>query len=141
MHIVFWMAHIWDHSNTSKTFFSGRVEFFHALPNMRLIDKHENILQEIFWDDAYLILDLGYQYVGNFHNNVTRISSVTMCVGMVDRHTLLPWPCQMMFDIYENHVILQSFNLSQRYDWKFSRTSAFRIVYLVFDFSLIIILP
>ena len=38
-------------------------------------------------NDAYIILDLEYQYVGNYNNNTTHIYSVEMNVEMVDIHT------------------------------------------------------
>ena len=40
----------------------------------------------------YLIFDLGYQYVEIANNNATHIYSVEIHVGMVDMHTLWPWP-------------------------------------------------
>ena len=40
------------------------------------------------WNDAYLILGLEDQNVGNFKNNTTHTSSVAMHVGMVDMHKL-----------------------------------------------------
>ena len=42
------------------------------------------------WNDAYMILGLEDHYVGNLQNNATHISSVSIHVGMVDRHTLYP---------------------------------------------------
>ena len=38
------------------------------------------------FSDAYLILDLGGQYVDIVNNNANYISSVAMYVGMVDVH-------------------------------------------------------
>ena len=35
---------------------------------------------------AYLIHGLGYQYIGNWHNNITHIYCVSLHVGMVDTH-------------------------------------------------------
>ena len=61
------------------------------------------------WNDDYLILGLGVQYVVNFNNNVTHIYSVEINVGTVDIHTLLLYKCQMLFHIYGGHVACQSF--------------------------------
>ena len=61
------------------------------------------------WNDAYLILGLKDQYMGNYHNNVTHISSVAVHVGIVDIHTLLTWTRHMLLYIYNSHVTLQSF--------------------------------
>ena len=36
------------------------------------------------WNDAYLILGMGDQYLGNCHNNTTQIYSLAMYVGMAD---------------------------------------------------------
>ena len=41
-------------------------------------------------NNSYMILGLGDQYLGNYHNNKTLIYSVEIYVVMVDRHTLLP---------------------------------------------------
>ena len=71
---------------------------------------------------AYLIIESGDEYGDFFHNNVANISSVKMHVGMVDRHTLLPWTCHLMFDSYDNHAALQSFYMSQGYNWPFHHT-------------------
>ena len=55
---------------------------------MILSDKYENLLKEMCWDGAYLITGLKYQYIGNWNNNATHISTVVINVGMVDIHTL-----------------------------------------------------
>ena len=36
----------------------------------------------------YLIIDMEEQYVGNWNNNATHISSVEIHIGMVDMHIL-----------------------------------------------------
>ena len=77
--------HIWKK-------YSRKVGVFHTLYNVQLSDKHENALKEICWNDAYLILGVEYQYMGNYNNNATHISNVEMHVGMVDMHTLYTWP-------------------------------------------------
>ena len=61
------------------------------------------------WNDAYLILVLYDQCMGNFYNKVTHISIVVMHVGMEDMNTLLTQPCQMLFDKYYAHMECQSF--------------------------------
>ena len=61
---------------------------FRALYTVQLSDKYENALKEMCWNDAYLVLGLEYQYVGNYNNNATQISSVVMHVGVVDIHTV-----------------------------------------------------
>ena len=76
------------------------------------------------WSDAYLIIYLVYEYVGNWHNNVAQSYIVAIHVVMVDRHTFLPCPCHMLFDIYADHASLQSFYMSQRYDWPFNQTNS-----------------
>ena len=53
---------------------------------------------------AYLILGLGDQYVGNWQKNTTHISSMDMNDVIVYMHTFFPWPCQILFDIYDNHA-------------------------------------
>ena len=57
--------------------------------------------------------------MGNWHNNVTHISSVVIYVGMVDMHTLFPWPCQLIFHIYDAHTTYQRFYMSQIDDYTF----------------------
>ena len=61
---------------------------FHTLYTVKLSDKYENALKDMCWNDAYLILDLEYQYVVNSKNNAAQISSVAMHIGMVDMQTL-----------------------------------------------------
>ena len=53
---------------------------------------------------ADLIPDLGHKYVNILHNNVTQTFSVAMHVVMVDIHTLLEYPCQMLFDTHDYHA-------------------------------------
>ena len=60
-----------------------------------------------------MILDIEYQYLGNWNNNATHISSVEMNVGMVYMHILFPWPCQLLLYIYNAHAASQSFYMSQ----------------------------
>ena len=54
---------------------------------MKLSDKYEDLLKEMCWNKAYLILGLEDQYVGNWHKKSTHISGVEMNVGVVDIHT------------------------------------------------------
>ena len=61
------------------------------------------------WNDAYMIIGLEYQYVGNCHNNETQISSVAMNVGIVDIHTLYLWKYQMLLHIYDTHAASKKF--------------------------------
>ena len=65
------------------------------------------------WNDAYMIIGLEYQYVGNCHNNETQISSVAMNVGIVDIHTLYPFPFQMLLHRYDAHAASLIFHMSQ----------------------------
>ena len=78
--------------------------FFHSLYNAQLSDKYENLLKDKWFNDDYPILGQEYQYVGDWHNNTIHISSVAIHVGMVDMHTLLTWPCQLLLNIYDSHV-------------------------------------
>ena len=55
---------------------------------MQLSDKYENVLNEMCCNDAYLVIGMEDQYMGNFHNTATHIFCVEMYVGMVDMHTL-----------------------------------------------------
>ena len=68
------------------------------------------------FNDACMILGLRDQYVGDRHKNTTHIYSVKVHDVMVDMHTLLPCPYQVMFDICEEHASPQSFYMYQRYD-------------------------
>ena len=52
--------------------------FFHALYNVQFSDKYENVLKDMCWNDAYLIIVLEDQYVVNCNNNTTHISKLTM---------------------------------------------------------------
>ena len=65
------------------------------------------------WNNAYTILVLEDQYMGNHNNNATQIYSVEMHVGMIDIHKLEPWTCQIMFHRYDFHAASQSFYMSQ----------------------------
>ena len=60
---------------------------------MQSSDNYENVLKEMCWNYAYLIVGLEDQYVVNFNNSSTHISSVEIPVGMVGMHKLLPCPC------------------------------------------------
>ena len=76
-----------------QIFFSSSgclVGVLHILYTVKLSDKHQKLLNEMFWNDAYFILVPEDQYVINWHNNATHIYSVTMHVGMVDRQIF--WP-------------------------------------------------
>ena len=86
---------------------------FHALYNVQLSDKYENVLKDMCWNDDYLILSLEVQYMGNYNNNVTRISSVETYVWMVDMHTLKLRTCHMLLYRYDAHAASLSFNMSQ----------------------------
>ena len=55
------------------------------------------------WNDAYMIIVMEDQYVGNFNKNATQISSVVMHVGTVDIYILYPWPCHMLLHRYDAH--------------------------------------
>ena len=52
------------------------VVFFHALYNVQLSDKYENLLKGGCWNYAYIILGQEDQYVGNWYNNATHIYNV-----------------------------------------------------------------
>ena len=80
------MAQKTDNVNTKNTFSFHPVDVFHALYNVQLSDKYENILKDMFCNYDYLIVGLEDQCVGNDDNNTTQISSVKMNVGMVDIH-------------------------------------------------------
>ena len=82
------------------------------------------------WSDAYLIIDLGDQYVENLHKSITHSSSVTMHVGMVVINTLNPWPCYILFDIYDDPAESYIFYTSQIYDWSFSPDLLFCVFWL-----------
>ena len=41
------------------------VGVFHALYNVKLRDKHENVLTDMCWNDAFIILGLEDQDVGS----------------------------------------------------------------------------
>ena len=60
-----------DNANTSDKFPFVLVGIFHALNTVQGDDKHKNLLEEICLDYAYLIIDLGDKYVGNWNNNTT----------------------------------------------------------------------
>ena len=38
---------------------------------------------------------------------------------------IFPWPCKMLFDIYDDHLALQSFYMSQIGDYQFHQTLCF----------------
>ena len=44
---------------------------------------------------------------------------------MMDMHTLLPYPCKIMFLIHAYHVAWQNFNISQIGYWQFHQTFCF----------------
>ena len=76
-------------------------------------------------NSAYLILGWKHRDVGNFHNNETHISSMEIHAEMVDMHTLLIWPCQVLFDICDERVESQSFYKSQVYNYTFHQNFCF----------------
>ena len=51
--------------NTNGNFSFHPVFVFHALYNVKLSNKHENVLKEVCWNDSYLIIGLKYQYMVN----------------------------------------------------------------------------
>ena len=85
------------------------VGVFYELYNVPFSDKYESILKDMCCNDYYMIIGMEDQYVGNWHNNSTHISSVAMHVGMVDIHKLLPWPCQMLLHTYNSHLVSNIF--------------------------------
>ena len=56
--------------------------------NVQFSDKFENLLKEMWWNNAYLVLGLDDQFMGKFHNSAKQISSEEMHIGMVDIHGL-----------------------------------------------------
>ena len=72
-----------------------------------------------------MILVLGDQYVGNWNNNSTHISSVVIHIGIVGRHTLFPCTCQIVFNCFDDHAASTSFYKSQIYDYPFHQTFCF----------------
>ena len=89
------------------------VGVFHTLYTFQSSDNYENILKEMRWNNAYIILGLEDLYVGNYNNKEKHISSVAMHVGMLDIHTLQPWTCQPLLHRYEPHVESRNFYMSQ----------------------------
>ena len=73
----------------------------------------------MFFNDASMILGLIDQYMSNWNNNKTHISSVVMDDVIVDMHKFLPWSCQMMFSTYDDHAVSHSLHMSQRYIYLF----------------------
>ena len=67
----------------------------------------------MYVNDAYMILGLVDQYVGDWHNNTTQISSVVMHDVMVDMHIFFTCSCHMLFDIYDEHAASQSLYMYQ----------------------------
>ena len=47
-----------DITNTNDKFSFHLVVVFHVLHTVQLSDKYENLLKEICWNDAYMILGL-----------------------------------------------------------------------------------
>ena len=92
---------------------------------MQIGDKCENVLKEMSWNGAYLVIGLEDQYVENQNNNATHISSVEIHVGVVYMHTLYLWPCHIMLHIYYAHVVSQSFYTSQIGDYPFHQNFCF----------------
>ena len=63
--------------------------------------------------------------MGTYNNNATHIYSVEIHVGIVDLHTLYPWPLHMLVPRYDAHAALLSFYMSQIVDYPFFRTLSF----------------
>ena len=53
---------------------------------------------------ADMILDLEDKSMDIVHNNATHIFNVVMHNLIMDRHTLLPSPCYMLFETYAYHT-------------------------------------
>ena len=88
-----------------KRHFSFRlVGIFYEIYNVQISDKYENVLKDMCWNDAYLILGLKDQYLIYRHNKATQTFSVAIHVGLIDMHTLYPWKFQMLFYTYDCHV-------------------------------------
>ena len=66
-------------------------------------------MKEMCCNDSYLIIGLEDKYLGNWHNNARHLFGASMHVGIVDMHTLSPWPCEVLLHVYEDHVSSQSF--------------------------------
>ena len=141
MFIVLQVVQMRDHTNTNKIFYYFQVDIFDELHIVQLSEKHEKLFQDICWIDAYLTLDLGDKYADILKNNITHIYSAEMNIGIVDMHTLLPWPCQMLFHRYGDHVSLQSFICLKNTMVHFTRPYVLRFAALVFQFFQLTIPP
>ena len=64
------------------------MSIFYSLYIVQLSDKYENSSKEMCFNAAYMILGQEYQYIVNWNNNATQISSVEIDVGILDMHTL-----------------------------------------------------
>ena len=120
-----WVTQYQDLVNINDSFSFHQFGVFHTLYIVKLSDKYENVLKKICWNYAYLILGLEYQYVGNWHNNATCISSVAMNIGMVNMHKCLPWSCHMLLHIHDAHTASQSFYMSQIKNYQFHQNFCF----------------
>ena len=63
---------------------------------MKLRNKYENVFKEMCWNDAYMILGMEDQYVGNCHNNATHISSVVFKHSRVDLYRGITSMCGLL---------------------------------------------
>ena len=59
------------------------------------------------------------------HNNAKQISNVVMHILIMDMHTLLPLPCQRLFETHAYNVVGKCFYMSQIDDWPFHQTLCF----------------
>ena len=80
---------------------------------------HENLFQGVCLSVSYLIPELVQQYVDNFQNNVSHISSMVMHGRTVGRRTLQPYPFNMLFGGYDNHMSSHHYYMFLMYNWPF----------------------
>ena len=84
--------------------------------------------------NIFFNIGLGDQYVGNKYNNASYTSIVIINIVMVDRHILLPWTYQILFDSYDDHVLSQSSLCLKDTFSHFSITSVLLVFYFSFEF-------
>ena len=97
LYIVFQLLLNHKNTHTIGTVYFHLMGIYHARYNVQLVGTHENVLLGLIFNCADINIDLVDQYMDILHNNSKHTSNVVMHILIMDIHTCLPYPCQMMF--------------------------------------------
>ena len=90
--------------DTCEKFSYQLMEAYHICNNVQLYDKCENELKDWCWDTDHMFPGQEYECLDIWHNSEIHIFSVATHDLNVDMHTLLTFPCHMLWLKHNTHM-------------------------------------